>query len=383
MKNLKSNKSFLLKLLAILVVFSMSTMLSSGNFVFAQDIGELEEKEVEREKDFLQQLLLDIPETTDNPSHIITFVDPSEDSSGVELEIDEGGFEQISSPYTLPALSIGQHELRFRFTDKYGSTQILEKEIIVIPRPPIMNSPFFEEGSLKLSGTGLSNSDLVLILSSGKNISVEEVNIDAQGNWEISIGQEELGEGVYTFSAFTRRNGYASNLSESLTFEVGESNSVSFNNDKEIYFSFKDLSWDNLGDILTQNIDLGLLVGGAFILGFVICLLITSLVKGSIDKKTIKNFEKKMEQNGMGKKEITLKEKLSQKAEEEEEEDKEEKKKPKKTKKAKKDKKKEQKSKTEKILTKVDFLKDYKEFDPDDKEGKEKDNIEVKVTSKS
>ncbi len=381
MNNLKSNKNLLLKLLAIFVVFSMSTMVSSGNFAFAQDIGELEEKEIERKADFLQQLLLDIPETTDNPSHIITFVDPSEDSSGVELEIDEGGFEQISSPYTLPALSIGQHELRFRFTDKYGSTQILEKEIIVIPRPPIMNSPFFEEGSLKLSGTGLPNSDLVLILSSGKNISVEEVTIDAEGNWKISISEEELSEGVYTFSAFTRRNGYASNLSESLTFEVGEYNSVGFNNDKEIYFSFKDLSWENLGDILTQNIDLGLLVGGSFILGFVICLLITSLVKGSIDNKTIKNFEKKMEQNGLGKKEITLKERLSQK--EEVEEEKEEKTKPKKTKKAKKDKKKEKKNKTEKILTKVDFLKDYKEFDPDDNEGREKDNIEVKVTSKS
>jgi hypothetical protein len=379
MKNLKINKNSLLQLLAIFTVFSLATIVvaPTGN-VFAQDIAELEEKEVERKEDFLQQLLLDIPETTDNPSHIITFVDPSDDNSGVELEIDEGGFEKISSPYTLPALSIGQHELKFRFVDKYGSTQILEKEMIVIPRPPIMNSPLFEEALLKLSGTGLSNSDLVLILSSGKNISVEETTIDTQGNWEISISDEELSEGVYTFSAFTRRNGYASNLSESLTFEVGESSNISFNNDKEIYFSFKDLSLENLGTTITENIDLGLLAGGAFILGFVICLLITSLVKGSIDNKTIKSFEKKMEQNGMGKKEVTLKEKLSQKAEPEEKE-----KEVKEEKKTKKEKNKKKKSKTEKILTKVDFLKDYKKFDPDDTEGKEKDNIEVKVTSKS
>jgi hypothetical protein len=379
MKNLEINKNSLLQLLAIFALFSLATIAvaPTGN-VLAQDIAELEEKEVEREEDFLQQLLLDIPETTDNPSHIITFVDPSDDNSGVELEIDEGGFEKISSPYTLPALSIGQHELKFRFVDKYGSTQILEKEMIVIPRPPIMNSPLFEEALLKLSGTGLSNSDLVLILSSGKNISVEETTIDTQGNWEISISDEELSEGVYTFSAFTRRNGYASNLSESLTFEVGESSNISFNNDKQIYFSFKDLSLENLGTTISQNIDLGLLVGGAFILGFVICLLITSLVKGSIDNKTIKSFEKKMEQNGMGKKEVTLKEKLSQKAEPEEKE-----KEVKEEKKTKKEKNKKKKSKTEKILTKVDFLKDYKKFDPDDTEGKEKDNIEVKVTSKS
>ncbi|HRY22231.1 MAG TPA: hypothetical protein P5311_00475 [Candidatus Dojkabacteria bacterium] len=382
MKNFKSNKNIFLNLLTIFTVFSFFTILTPPTSALAQDIAELEEKEVEREKDFLQQLLLDIPATTDNPSHIITFVDPSDDNSGVELEIDEGEFEPISSPYTLPALSIGQHELRFRFVDKYGSTQILEKEIIVIPRPPIMNSPFFEEGFLKLSGTGLSNSDLVLILSSGKNISVEETTIDNEGNWNISISEEELNEGVYTFSAFTRRNGYASNLSESLTLEVGESNNTNFNNDKEIYFSFKDLSWENLGNTITQNIDLGLLVGGVFILGFVISLILTSLIRGSIDNKTIKNFEKKMEQNGMGKKEITLKEKLSQKAEVEEkrEEDKKEKKK---AKESTKDKNQDKGSKTEKILTAVDFLKDYKKFDPDDKEGKEKDNIEVKVTSKS
>jgi hypothetical protein len=376
MKNSEINKNFLLQLLAIFTVFSLATVVAPTGNVFAQDIEELEEKEVEREEDFLQQLLLDIPETTDNPSHIITFIDPSDTNSGIELEIDEKGFDQISSPYTLPALSIGQHELRFRFIDKYGSTQILEKEIIVIPRPPIMNSPLFEVGALKLSGTGLSDSDLVLILSSGKNIAVEETAIDTQGNWEISISEEELKEGVYTFSAFTRKNGYASNLSESLTFEVGGSNNITFNNEKEIYFSFKDLSWTKLGSTIAKNIDLGLLVGGSFILGFIISLLITSLVKGSLDNKSIKNFEKKMEQNGMGKKEVTLKEKLSQKAEEKEEK-KEEKKVEKKGKKETK------KSKTEKILTKVDFLKDYKIFDPDDKDGKEKDNIEVKVTSKS
>ncbi len=370
MKIRKFNRDLLLQLLALLSVFFLFTITLMPTPTIAQDIAELEEKEVEREEDFLQQLLLDIPETTDNPSHIITFVDPSDDNSGIELGIDEGDFEQISSPYTLPALSIGQHELTFKFVDKYGSPQILKKELIVIPRPPIMNSPLFEEGILKLSGTGLSNSDLVLILSSGKNISVEETIIDTEGNWEIAINRDELNEGVYTFSAFTRRNGYASNLSESLTFEVGESvNNTSINNEKEIYFSFKDLSWEDIGSIITKNTDLGLLVGGAFILGFIICLLITSLIKGSIDNKTIKNFEKKMQQTKKDNKELTLKEKLSQGVENKEEK--------------KVDNKGKKKSKTDKILTKMDFLKDYKKFDPDDKEGEEKDNIQVKVTSKS
>jgi hypothetical protein len=88
MKNFKSKKNTFLNLLTIFTVFSFFTILTPPTPALAQDIAELEEKEVEREEDFLQQLLLDIPATTDNPSHIITFVDPSDDNSGVELDID-------------------------------------------------------------------------------------------------------------------------------------------------------------------------------------------------------------------------------------------------------------------------------------------------------
>ena len=85
-----------------------------------------------------------------------------------------------------------------------------------------------------------------------------------------------------------------------------------------------------------------------------------------------------MNNNGGNKKEITLKERLSKPKEDIEKPEK------KTTKKKKKEKKKgEKEGKTEKILTKVNFLKDYKKIDPDDDKGKEKDNIEVKVASKS
>lgn len=366
-------------LLVFLITCSFTIFISyfnSKSFAQSNDINELDQQEQQREEAFLNQLLLDIPSLTDNPSHIITFVDPSEAKEGVELEIDGKGSERITSPYSLPALGIGRHELTFRFVDKYGSAQILEKSIVIIPRPPIINSPVFEEEFLLISGTGLSNSEIVLILSSDRRIIVKEASINANGTWEIQVDNEELKEGVFTFTALTRRYGYASNLAEAITFEIGESQRLNFDNGKEIYFSFKDISMEDIGKVLSANIDLGLLVGVSFILGFFISLLIFSLVKGSLENRKVKIFEKKMGNNGGEKKEMTLRERLSKQEEKKEEKEEIEKEKKKKEKKPKKD-------KTEKILTKVDFLKDYKKFDPDDEQGNEKDNIEVQVTSKS
>ena len=383
---MKKTRNLTKSSLFILLVVALSTTLfsfpSPESFVQANNINELDQKEQEREDDFLNQLLLDVPTLTDNPSHIITFVDPSETKQGVELNIDEKGFENITSPYALPALGIGRHSLTFRFVDKYESAQILEKDIVIIPRPPIINSPVFEEEFLIISGTGLSNSELILILSSDRRILVKETTINANGIWEIQVDNEELKEGIFTFTAFTRRYGYASNLAEAVTFEIGESQRLTFDNGKEIYFSFKDISVDDIGKVISANIDLGLLVGTAFILGFFISLLIFSFVKGSLENRKVKMFEKKMKNNGGNKKELTLRERLSKQEEKEENNEQIEKKDVEK-KEEKKSKSKKKKDKTEKILTKVDFLKDYKKFDPDDELGAEKDNIEVEVTSKS
>jgi hypothetical protein len=367
----------------------MGTLNQLTTHIYANNIEELEQEEQEREDNLLNQLLLDVPTQTDNPSHIITFVDPSEENEGVELEIDENGFETITSPYTLPALGIGDHELRFRFVDELGSTQTIEKEIIIIPRPPIINSPAFEDKFLRISGTGLANSELILMLSSDREIMVKKTDINSESNWQIQIDREELREGVFTFTAFTRRYGYSSDLAEPTTFEVGQSNGLTFDNGKEIYFSFNDISIDNVREIFTSNIDLGLLVGGSFILGFLISLFIFSIIRSSIDNKTVRVFEEKIK-NGEKKEEMTLKERLSQKPKEntikqteKEEEENKEKGNKKKTKKEKKKKEKDpKKGKTEKILTKIDFLKDYKKFDPDDEKGEERNNIKVEVTSK-
>jgi hypothetical protein len=362
-------KTFLISIIVlssfnILLAQTTSTSEILGNDK-PKETDDLDQKEVEREADFLNQLLLDIPVMTDNPSHIITFIDPSDEKVGVQLEIDGKSFQEIKSPYSLPALSIGKHELRFRFVDKYGSTQILEKEIIVIPRPPIINSPTYDESNLIITGTGLSNSEIILILSSNKSIIYKEGIIDGTGKWEIRIERAELKESLFTFSAYTRKYGYASNLAEPITFEIGGSQSIISNgNGKEIYFKFKSISFKNLGNIIKSNTDLLLLAIGIFLLGFATSSLSFLLFKNKLEDKKFKIIEKKITENNTTKKEMTLKERLSAKKEATEE------------------KKEEEPKEEEKIVTKIDFLKDFKVFDPDNEKGEEKDNIKVTLTSK-
>ena len=367
------------------LIISFFFLFGLNKALFADEREELDQIEAEREEDFLKQLELDIPKITDNPSHLITFVDPSDTSEGVQLEIDEKGFELIRSPYSLPALRIGIHTLTFKFVDSLGSTQIVEKEIIVIPRPPIINSPSFGEESMIISGTGLADSQLILILSSSKNLDTFETEINKEGTWDIEIDLTALPEGLYTFSAYTRRNGYASDLAESVTFEQGNSqNHTLFQGNKEndIYFSFGAITLDNIKQIILSNSDLLLLILITFTLGFLLSWVLNVILRNSTEKKVIEELEEKMNNNGKKEKEekgMTLKEKLSKKGKkvEEEKEDKEVEVKEEEKKKEKKAK------KEEKIVTKIDFLKDFKTFDPDDEKGREKEKIiDIEITSK-
>ena len=366
------------------LIVSFFFLFGLNKTLFADEREELDQIEAEREEDFLKQLELDIPKITDNPSHLITFVDPSDTSEGVQLEIDEKGFELIRSPYSLPALRIGIHKLTFKFVDSLGSTQIVEKEIILIPRPPIINSPSFGEESMIISGTGLADSQLILILSSSKNLDTFETEINKEGTWNIEIDLTALPEGLYTFSAYTRRNGYASDLAESVTFEQGNSqNHTLFQGNKEndIYFSFGAITLDNIKQIILSNSDLLLLILITFTLGFLLSWVLNVILRNSSEKKVIEELEEKMNNNGKKEKEgkgMTLKEKLSKKGKkvEEEKEDKEVEVKEEEKKKEKKAK------KEEKIVTKIDFLKDFKTFDPDDEKGREKEKIDIEITSK-
>ena len=392
-------------LIAFVIVFL------APSFVFAQDIsvsellgnaGEVKAEEVEqleeqRTEEIENELKISIPEYTDNPSHIITFTDPSEEKTGVEIDIDEGGYKEITSPYSLPSLGIGGHHLKFRFVDSIGATKVLEYEIVIIPRPPIIKAPQFNESSILLSGTGLANSEVVLTISVGANNFIQIAEINGDGNWNTSIEFDTLVNGIYTVFGYTRKDGYASNPSEPAVVEEGESASSGDIDSSNTSFNFNDLDLDDLIPTIGQNPDLIILVVSAILLGGLVTALLFILINRS--HREVKDIEIEKKINGKKKSEKTLLE-LFEEGENKEMKKvvKEKKQKIKKEKNSKKNQKKEKQfdnekeeiEKKEAIFTRRDFLKDFKNFDPDKESGKEnkeptdknKKDVVVTLTSK-
>lgn len=376
--------------------FLLSTifLLSTTSLLFAQDMtvdellgenepevtsqDEIEEIEQERVENIENELNISIPEYTDNPSHIITFRDPSEDQVGVELDIDESGYKTISSPYSLPSLSIGKHRLKFRFVDSIGATKVLEYDIVVIPRPPILKAPTFEDNSLILSGTGLANSEIILTVSVGAYNDTKIANIDEEGTWKTSITFDTVSGGIYTIYGYTRKAGYASNPSEAAVMEYGTEGVIkkTSQDGNQIYFSFKDLSIQELPNTIINNPDLLITVISFLLLGIILTTLFFTVLRSKKEKVAEREVAEKMN-NGSTKEEKTLRELLGG---QEEKKDVEKKKKGKIFSKKKEEKSEKEEGKKEKIFTKKDFLKDFKKFDPDTDSGKE--NSEPKEEEK-
>lgn len=357
----------------ILITFLLFFLIPS--FVVAQDqsVDELlgdteqnEEQEVlneeERKENLENELNISIPEYTDNPSHAITFIDPSEDSVGVEIDINEGGYRKITSPYSLPALTIGTHKLKFRFVDSFGARRVLDYSIVILPRPPILKAPFFEENNLIISGTGLANSEIVVTVSVNAVNFVRTEEIDGDGSWELIVPMETISNGIYTIFAYTRRNGFASNPSEPAVMSVGDGEVISNRGgDSSTQFSLTDISLEDLPTILLENPTLLLLSIGIFLLGGLIAALLIKILRRNPNAKEERYITKKIrDEKKERKEEKTLLELFG-----------EEKKDSKKGGKVKK--KKEKKKKKEAVFSKKDFLKDFEKFDPDKDSGEEKE----------
>jgi hypothetical protein len=369
---------FLCCLFSISVYAQQDTPLSE---VKASEIELLNEQDEQRDKEIANQLGFVLPEYTDNPSYIITFKDPSPNGSGVEIDLDEKGFNKIESPYTLPALSIGIHDVRFRFNDNTDTVKILEYKLIVIPRAPIVETPQISTNSIAVSGSALANSDLLYILSGNAYDTTGTVHTDAQGKWNVNIeSEQEFLPGIYTFTALIRKNGYSSNFSNPITFNIGES-SISTKTEETkqngVSFSFKSINKENISQIFEENRDLSFLVLGSIILGLFIGSFIKTLLTNSKSEKKNKEVEgliKKSEKKDDAK---TLREIFGNDSTQSEETPQTEPEvKPETNTKP---------QKKESIINKDVFLKKYKMVDPDDDKGiekKSKKKVKISLTSK-
>lgn len=368
---------FLCCFLSLSVYAQQDTPLSE---VKASEIELLNEQEEKRTQEIANLLGFVLPKYTDNPSYIITFKDPSPNESGVEINLDEKGFNKIKSPYTLPALSIGKHDVRFRFNDKSDTVKILEYELIIIPRSPIVDTPQVATDSITVSGSALANSDVIYLLSANAYHATGTVLSDTEGKWTVKIDSEqEFLSGIYTFTALARKYGFASNLSSPTTFTVGDNISDAepeIVTNEKVSFSFKDINAENFSEILKGNKDLIILTLGSLILGGVLGGVIKSLMYGSKSEKKNKEVEKliKNEEKSEGTK--TLREIFGDKEKEEgviqTPESTETTTLP-------------QPPKQESIINKDVFLKKFKMVDPDDDKGvenKKKKKVKISLTSK-
>ncbi len=340
--------------------------------VKAAEIEELDQQEDERNKQIANLLGFTLPTYTDNPSYVITFTDPSVDKKGVELGLDGKDFAQIKSPYTFPALSIGRHQIKFRFFDNTDTIKILEYELIVIPRTPIVNIPDIGETKISISGTALANSEVIFTLTANAYNYSEIVLADEEGDWKAEITPEEgVSEGIYSFTAYSRKYGFASNLSETVTFNVGDSKKVDTKDETGIIFSFSKINKDNFINTFKTNTDLILLVLAGFLLGVLLTNILRSLIDGNKTERKIKEVEtliSKKDAVNNEKDTKTLRELFGGEERKEGAKENSTEKTP---------------TKQESIINKDVFLREYKNIDPDNDNGKEiKRKIKVSLTSK-
>jgi len=312
-------------------------------------------------------LSVNVPTLTDNPSTIITFINPSPDNAGIQLEIDSKGFADITSPYTFSALSIGRHTLEFKYQDENKATQLYDTSIIIIPRAPILNTPVIDQEAVTISGTGLANSEIIVLLSSGTTVLNETAVIDGDGKWTISFSQADLTKDVYSLNAYTRRYGYASNLSETTKFTLDDQ---SIAKNLATTFDINNITLESVESWIISNKNYMITAFAGLALGVLIGILGVSKNKQNHEKKIEKKVAEKFTKVESKGKEITLREKLMMKESEI------------KAEKPSTDKK-EEKKEEEAVINKIDFLKDFKNFDPDNSKGEEyKPSVEVSLTSK-
>lgn len=276
---------------------------------------------IERDQKLREALQLDVPSEIDNPNYSIFFTDPS--GKGVDIQLDGQGFEVRQSPYVLPAISIGEHVLDFRFEDSTGVKQDLQIRVILIPRAPYFSSEqntIFDTGDkITISGTALPNSTLIIFVTSA-NYS-QSVTVDGEGLWEISL-DASLEKGEHTAVAFVRKSGYASNFSDVFTFTVGKSgagnHSDNNNNDSNIFII--------ISNYLNSASDQELIIYGlSGVLAIIVLFQILGIIRRAVKKrKEKKNFDfehqvQKSKQkvtseditNALGESKMTLREKFA------------------------------------------------------------------------
>ncbi len=196
-----------------IILFLFLLVLQNSSYIFASN--PLVDEDREKLK---KDLSLDIPKETDNPNHILVFVNPSTKEE-VEISIDGSPEKEIKSPYTLPALGIGAHTIEIIYINTNNDTVSLEASLTIVPRPPEIFPPEKSDDGIKISGTSLPLSNVILFISGEKSNYRENINVLENGSWEY-LFNEDFDSDFYTAVAYSKKNSFASSLSEPVIFSV-------------------------------------------------------------------------------------------------------------------------------------------------------------------
>lgn len=200
------------KKLRIFILLSFSILFLSGalrtywpqNLIFAAEKKDKTIATVQDANTLRKELSLVLPNVLENPSYKVVFKNPS--SEPIELSIDGKTYKNIKSPFTLPNLSVGKHTLVFKYTNKQGVLRILSTEILIVPRKPIIDSKqrklFESPEPIIISGTAIPNGNILMIID-GK--SVRQLDVDSSGAWVVKL--ERVSAGAHTFMLFSTIDG--------------------------------------------------------------------------------------------------------------------------------------------------------------------------------
>ena len=184
-----------------------------------------------------------------------------------------------------------------------------------------------------------------------------------------------FGNDVFSLNAYTRRYGYASNLSETTKFTLDKQTTIS--NGVQKSFDIRNITIDGIKNWIVTNQIYLIIAGSSLLIGIMLGIFFTSQKKQKTEKVVEKKVAEKFVKTDPKDAGVTLREKLmgagktvEQKVDE-------------KTVEEKKVEVEVEKKEEERVMNKMDFLKDFKNFDPDNSKGEEKKaSVEVSLTSK-
>lgn len=181
----------------------------------------ISDAEIEREKQIVKELSLNMPDQTDDPNYPVTFVDPSK--QGVDITIDDKTYTKAANPFLIPNIAIGEHKVIFKFKTKDGVVRVLTKKLLVTPKAPQFDPTIKTEvvrpNSVTLKGTALPQATVMLVINSQNT---HKITSTPEGKWEFIV--PDPAEGINNVVAFTIKNGIVSTPSKtfSLVYKLNE-----------------------------------------------------------------------------------------------------------------------------------------------------------------